>query len=101
MVCSDCPSLALAGCLATSPRLGTRRVQEAAETSPTDPEDCLRDSWQLQFWTQEPMGIVISRPAFPTPPQKDSWELQLLIFLGNIPLFPFQHPLSLNLSSPS
>lgn len=48
----------------------------------------------MQFWTQELMGFVVPRPAFPhlpPPPYPiDSWELQLLILLGkSLPLsFP-------------
>lgn len=43
----------------------------------------------VAVWTQELMGIAVPKPALPshhpTPPQ-DSRELQLLIFLGKIPL---------------
>lgn len=65
-----------AECPATSLRLGMRRVQDPAETSISDQENTrLRSSWELQFWTQELMGVVVHKPVFPTSFPQDSWEL--------------------------
>lgn len=57
---------ALAECPAISLRLGMRRVGDPAETSSTSDQEM--GLMGLQFWTQELMGVVVPKPAFPLPP---------------------------------